>query len=218
MVDIENPMEYYEKVKKDRGLKTNSFNTLLKIKNEYLQKYRVSKFPVETFKPYSSVIFKRNAIQPTLLSHGRMWAFNYYPLGLSTLPNYDSSPLILTLSIINKESFLGINLHLLPPPLRIYAYYSLFPLLNNRNFDNENTRFRIIYEQLKRQERYVRLLPCIREYKSVRIRSDIHQINPKYWDSAIFNPTARFIKTNIVNVWANTTKQIRKMVSERETL
>ncbi len=213
-----NPMEHYEKLKKDKSLKSNSFNGLMLVKNEYLQKYRTKRFPVQTFKNYSSRVFKRNAVQPTLLSHGRMWAFNYYPLGLATLPNYDASPLILTLSIPNKESFLGINLHLLPPVMRIYAYYSLFPLLNNRNFNQENTRFRLIYEQLQKQERYVRLLPCIREYKSIRIRSDIHQIHPKYWDSALFNPTSRFIKTNIVNVWANTTQQIRKKISERETL
>ena len=106
----------------------------------------------------------------------------------------------------------------MPPVLRIYAYYSLFPLLNNRNFNQENTRFRLVYEQLMKQERYVRLLPCIREYKSIRIRSDIHQIHPKYWDAALFNPTSRFIKTNVVNVWANTVQQIRKKISERETL
>ena len=213
-----NPIEHYEKIKKDNNLQPNSFTGLQKIKNEYLQKYRTTRVPVRTFKDYSTRVFKRNAIQPTLLSHGRLWAFYYYPLGLSTLPNYDASPLILTLSIPNKESFLGINLHLLPPVLRIYAYYSLFPLLNNRNFNQENTRFRLVYEQLMKQERYVRLLPCIREYKSIRIRSDIHQIHPKYWDAALFNPTSRFIKTNVVNVWANTVQQIRKKISERETL
>ena len=211
-------MAYYEKFKNDNNLKTSSYNTLVSLKNEYLKNYRTKKFPVQSFKPYSSEVFKRNAVKPTFLSHGRLWAFNYYPLGLATLPNFDASPLILTLDVPDKESFLGINLHLLPPVLRIYAYYSLFPLLNNRNFSDKNTRFRLFYEQLMRQERYVRFLPCIREYKTIRIRSDIHQIDPKYWDAALFNPTARFFKTNIINVWAQTVQQIRKKISERETL
>tara|TARA_Y100001938_G_scaffold38557_1_gene53314 strand:+ start:1848 stop:2501 length:654 start_codon:yes stop_codon:yes gene_type:complete len=217
-MEIDNPIQVYEKLKTKRNLKTNSFSSLLALKNEYMRSYRTQKVPVHTYKEYSSRIFKRNAIQPTILSHGRMWAFNYYPMGLATLPYYDFSPLVLTLSIPNKESFLGLNLHLLPPGLRIQAYYSLFPLLNTRNFDQENTRFRLIYDQLIRQERFVRLLPCIREYKTIRIRSDIHQIDPKYWDSALFNPTARFIKTNVVTAWAKTTEQIRKKIAERETL
>ena len=212
------PMSDFEKLKKDKSLKTNSFNTLTEFKNLYLKKYRNKRAPVQTFAKYSSTIFKRNAIKPTFLSHGRMWAFNYYPMGIATLPNYDASPLVITLDIPNKDSFLGLNVHLLPPVLRIYAYYSLFPLLNNRNFEQPDTRFRLFYERLLSQERYIRLLPCIREYKSIRIRSDIHQIDPKYWDGALFNPTARFFKTNITSVWAQTTQQIRKMQSERETL
>ena len=214
-----NAMEYYEKFKQENKLKTNSYTTLVSLKNEYLKKYRTKRATVQSYKNYSSEIFKRNAVKPTFLSHGRLWSFNYYLIGISTLPNFDASPLILTLDVPNKESFMGINLHLLPPTLRIYAFYSLFPLLNNRNFKDKNTRFRLFYEQLRGQERYVRFLPCIREYKTIRIRSDIHQIDPKYWDAALFNPTSRFFRTNIVKVWAQTVQEIRKKISERnETL
>ena len=212
------PMEHYEKIKEREKLKPNGYNTLVTLKNEYLKTYRTKRAPVQSYAKYSTDVFKRNAIRPVLLSHGRLWAFNYHPLGVSTLKNFDASPLILTLDIPNKDSFLGINLHLLPPVQRIYAFYSLFPLLTNRNFDSENTRFRLIYEQLSKQNRYIRILPCIREYKSVRIRSDIHQIHPKYWDSALFSPTSRFIRTNVVNVWAQTVQQIREKLSSQETL
>ena len=62
-----NPIEHYEKIKKDNNLQPNSFTGLQKIKNEYLQKYRTTRVPVQTFKDYSTRVFKRNAIQPTLL-------------------------------------------------------------------------------------------------------------------------------------------------------
>jgi len=71
----------------------------------------------------------------------------YSPKFKSTLPYYDTFPLVLPLEMYS-DGFLGINFHYLPIPLRMKLLDKLVDYSNNTAFD-ESTRLIVDYSKLK---------------------------------------------------------------------
>jgi hypothetical protein len=97
------------------------------------------------------------------------------------------------------DGFLGLNLHYLPPKYRALFLDKLMGLAVV-NADNEPKRLQITYEILAATQRYKEFRPCIKHYLNTQIKSKILTVQPGEWETALFLPTANFMKAPISQV------------------
>jgi hypothetical protein len=145
---------------------------------------------------------------------GRMYLFQYDPKGKKTLPYYDRFPLIFPIAstrtsgfAVNSGSFLGINLHYLPLPLRARLMDALYSTASNQQLD-ENTRLAISYNILNQAARYRFFRPCIKRYLVSHVRSKFFYIEPTEWEMALFLPIDRFVGANKTRIYADSRSRI----------
>lgn len=132
-------------------------------------------------------------------SVGRMYLFNYDPKLKKELPYYDTYPLIFPISK-DKDSFLGLNMHYLPPRMRAQLMDALYEVVNNDKY-NSTTKLQLSYGLLKSASKYRFFKPCVKKYLNSHVRSQFMMVPAKHWDSALFMPLARFEKASTSRVW-----------------
>ncbi len=129
---------------------------------------------------------------------GRMFMFLYDPKFKDELPYYDRFPLIFVVNG-DKNGFLGINLHYLPPVIRAKLMDALYSTINNKMFD-QTTRLRLSYEILQKSTRMRWFKPCVKRYLYSHVRSNIVQVDAEDWDYVALLPLERFAKAKKENV------------------
>lgn len=141
--------------------------------------------------------------------------FFYDPLTKDKLPYWDSFPLVFPIDFWTSKSsgnsgFIGVNLHYLPPDLRVKLYDALVKVKNNKAL-TETTRIKMSYQILKKNsETNPLFLPCIKKYIWGHVRSRFYNITPNEWNLTILLPLARFNRQSPVRVWADSRKRIKK--------
>lgn len=138
---------------------------------------------------------------------GGLYHFFYDPLTKNKLPYYDTFPLIIPLRI-DKDGFLALNLHYLPPMYRATFLDKLMPLAL-KNEKNDPTRLRVTYDILKITQSVKEFKPCLKKYLESQIRSRIVPVEPNEWEVALFLPTAIFKGATEKKVYAESLKEIR---------
>lgn len=145
---------------------------------------------------------------------GRMYLFNYDPKNKQKLPYYDRFPLVFPISstrtsglAVSGGSFLGINLHYLPPPLRARLMDALYDTATTKNID-ENTRLRISYNILQQASRYRFFKPCIKRYLISQVQTKFFYVEPSEWEMALFLPLDRFVGANKTRIYADSRNRI----------
>jgi len=145
---------------------------------------------------------------------GRMYLFQYDPKGKKTLPYYDRYPLIFPIGSTASQgqamragSFMGLNLHYLPPVLRARLMDSLYETANNDKMD-DSTRLRISYNILNQVSRYRFFRPCLKRYLISHVRTKFFYIEPNEWDMALFLPIDRFVGSNINAIYRDSRNRI----------
>jgi len=157
---------------------------------------------------------------------GRMFAFIYRPLGMTTLSYYDVTPLIITLPVERtpqelaqmepgNETILGMNLHYIEPDLRAELIDTMLRLSTRRFGERPPPKgvgfFHQTYEMMK-SIRYVYGLPCIRSYRLDRIIGKPILIPSNEWGNAVSLPFENFAKANSNRVWAESRVKIREFI------
>lgn len=198
-----------------RTRQKNTPTSTQKLFQESARLFGTKRYGVEIFNDYSLKIRNRNQFKPRVITEvGKLYTFRYRPMGAASLPYFDMNPLIFLLDVPSKKEIVGMNFHYLSPSHRLMAYYSMFPLLTDKTL-GENARFRIDYELIKSQRKFVRQMTCIRTYKTEKIRSMVYEIDPKYWESSIVMPTQRFIKRRENVVYTEVNRRIRKILGDQ---
>ena len=140
---------------------------------------------------------------------GQMFMFNYQPVTKIKLKYYDTFPVIFILKL-ERDGFLGINLHYLPPQLREKVFINLLTFTSG-GLETDNTRLILIYEKLMARPKFRHYIkPCIKKYLYKRIDSYMLRIPPEDWYIATFLPVSRFKKKHRQLVWTETRQQILK--------
>ena len=129
-----------------------------------------------------------------LQSIGKMYMFVYDPKTKDILPYYDTFPLVFPIEFYG-DSFLGINMHYLPPALRAKLMDALYLTINNNKYD-KTTLLKISYNILNGASRYRYFKPCVKKYLMTHVGSPFIYIAPDEWDYALMLPTERFQKAN----------------------
>jgi hypothetical protein len=140
------------------------------------------------------------------MEYGYMYAFAYDPKMKKTLPYYDTFPLIFPVEF-QKDGFLGINFHYLPPTLRARLMDALYSNLTNKKFDS-TTRMRVSYSILQSAAKYRFFKPTLKKYLRSHVRSSFLEIHVNEWDIALFLPTESFRKADSQKVWSDSRKKI----------
>jgi hypothetical protein len=138
---------------------------------------------------------------------GGLYHFFYDPLTKNKLPYYDTFPLIIPLRI-DKDGFLALNLHYLPPMYRATFLDKLMPLAL-KNAREDPVRLRVTYDILKITQSVKEFKPCLKKYLESQIRSRIVPVEPNEWEVALFLPTAIFKGATEKKVYAESLKEIR---------
>ena len=146
---------------------------------------------------------------------GRMYLFNYDPKGKKTLPYYDRYPLVIPIGsggkntgqAANGGSFLGLNLHYLPLPLRAKLMDALYSVSSSKTID-EKTKLNISYNILNQAARYRFFKPCIKRYLISHVQSRFFYIEPTEWDMALFLPLDRFAGASKTAVYKDSRNRI----------
>lgn len=145
---------------------------------------------------------------------GRMYLFQYDPKGKKTLPYYDRFPLIFPIAstrtggfAASGGSFLGINLHYLPLPLRARLMDALYAAASTKQLD-ETTRLKISYNILQQASKYRFFKPCIKRYLISHVKSRFFYIEPTEWEMALFLPIDRFVGANKSRIYRDSRDRI----------
>lgn len=139
-------------------------------------------------------------------SIGKMYMFFYDPKLKQQLPYYDRFPLVFPIEFYD-DSFLGINLHYLPPMLRARLMDSLYSTINNFKF-NKTTKLQITYKTLKGAARFKLFQPCIKKYLFSHVKSPFIYVSPDEWDFALMLPSDRFVKAGKNAVWEDSRRMV----------
>jgi hypothetical protein len=122
-------------------------------------------------------------------SIGKMYMF-VYDAKTKNLPYFDAFPLIFPIEFYG-DSFLGINLHYLPPRTRALLMDALYNTINNKKYDN-TTIMKISYQILNRAGRFKWFKPCVKKYLFSQVGSPFIYVSPDEWDFALMLPTENF--------------------------
>lgn len=124
-------------------------------------------------------------------SIGKMYFFNYDPKLKEVLPYYDQYPLVFPIEYY-KDSFLGINLHYLPPMLRAQLMDALTSVINNKKYD-KTTQLTISYRILSGAAKFKYFKPCLKKYLFSHVKSPFIYISPVEWNFALMLPVESFV-------------------------
>lgn len=135
---------------------------------------------------------------------GSMFLFQYDAKHKETLPYWDKFPLVFPFSYEN-DGFYGINLHYLPPAMRL----SLMSALMDRTSNNRHQDLKISYKILQSYSTLSYFKPCVKRYLYSHVKSPFLYISPDEWPIAIFLPLQRFQKASDGKVYADSRKMLR---------
>lgn len=125
--------------------------------------------------------------------------FFYDPKTKDDLPHYDTFPLVLPFSTTDT-GFTGLNLHYLPPKVRMVLLDKLLDYANDQNM-GPRTRIQASWSLLKNASAFPEVQPCVKQYLFSHVKSNFIVIPPLEWPYAIWLPLEMFKKSTNEAVW-----------------
>lgn len=127
---------------------------------------------------------------------GQIFLYQYDPKWKEELPYYDTMPLIIALTV-EKDRFWGINVHYLPPKVRMLIFSSLMGTLNNAVYSN-NMKLKINWKKALKFAtgigKHAQLKHAVKQYLFGHVKSPFLRIDSTNWEMALFLPLSRFKK------------------------
>ena len=138
---------------------------------------------------------------------GDMHLFIYDPKLRDSLPYFDQFPLVITFRSI-PGGFVGLNMHYLPPMLRMKLLTKMMEYTNNRNL-TETTRFKLKWTLLDNASRFPGARVAVKHYLNSHVQSRVLKINPADWKKAIMLPIDNFEKASRDKVFRDSIRKMR---------
>jgi len=130
---------------------------------------------------------------------GKMYLFMYSPKMFKTLPYYDEFPLVMPFNAI-KGGFAGLNLHYVPPLLRMKLLDSMLKLSDTPTL-TKTTKLRMSWDIVGNFSRFPETRACVKRYLLPHVQSRFLEINPQDWKAAILLPVESFQNETKSNVY-----------------
>ena len=125
---------------------------------------------------------------------GRLFLFKYDARFKDTLPVWDANPLVFFFNTFvgdgsygesGVQYLLGINVHYLRPADRLFLFTNLIKF-NNDTALREKSKLRLSWQVLQAFAASDQARHAVKMYRADHIRSELHEINPRYWEIVIF--------------------------------
>ena len=140
-------------------------------------------------KTSATQLFRQGTLN-TRPSIGRLNLFGYDPKLKRTLPYYDVFPLTVVLKRY-APGFLGFNMHYIAPRYRVQLMTYLYEVQED---SQEDTYFRVRWQDVKSVSRLRWAKPCLKQYYYSHINSRIVEVKPEHMDFVTLLPSQRFRK------------------------
>lgn len=137
---------------------------------------------------------------------GGMFMFFYDPKTKDQLPYYDAFPLVIVVGPA-EGGFYGINLHYLPPRLRLQFFSHLMDIQSSKLTDD--SKFALTYRTLKKSSKLRYFKPCFKHYLNSHVKSRFAEVPAPEWEIATFLPTADFRKASSQKVFNDSRNMIQ---------
>lgn len=137
--------------------------------------------------------------------YGKMYMFMYNnPKHKDKLPYYDALPLVFFFNIGKNDHGLwyGINLHYLPPVLRLKLFEDLLRIRTKGRMSAQ-TKVKLTWQRLQSLTQHPLVKPTVHAYIPSRIGAGLAEIDPRVWEIVISLPTEKFRKASRKAVWAD---------------
>jgi hypothetical protein len=121
---------------------------------------------------------------------GYIYFFNYLPPNAKELPFYDRFPLVLSLGFEGSK-LIGVNLHYLPPRIRLYVVYKIMKSLSTNTKEGVRIKINSILSS-RVIRKYIMILG--EQYDMRGIRSKIKLVAPEEFVVMSFLPMQKFAK------------------------
>jgi hypothetical protein len=135
---------------------------------------------------------------------GGLYHFNYNPKHKATLPIYDTFPLVFPFSVGKTKAgdsyFMGINMHYLPPKIRVAVFTSMLKLKTGSGY-KPNTRLALNYSKLSSMANSKYVKNAVKMYLVDHMESKFIKVEPNNWEIVISLPTERFKKGGNKTAW-----------------
>lgn len=159
-------------------------------------------------------MFKQNKDnrQKNTIQIGKLYFFKYDALHKDTLPYWDMYPLVFFFGGYKKDGksyLLGLNLHYLPPKLRLVLFTELLKLKNEKRF-RKQTRLKLTWELLSNFSKAGLVKPCVKLYLSKHVRSEFVEVPADEWEVVIPLQLSRFQKQSRQQVWKDSIKKSKR--------
>lgn len=142
---------------------------------------------------------------------GDMLMFVYDAKHKATLPYYDKFPLVFMFNDA-KGGWRGLNMHYLPPALRVILFTELLKLRNEKRY-RKSTRLKMTWDLLNSFAGHPYVQPCVKHYLASHVRSKFVVVDPQVWEIVLSLPLERFTVDN-AKVWADSQKKIQKRLGK----
>lgn len=150
-------------------------------------------------------LFKDKDMVVDAIRPGDMYFAVYDPIWKEKLPVYDTFPLILPWDVFKHTNgytyVMAINLHYLPPRLRLEAYRALLTVRSQKRY-RKGVKFKISWQILQALSKSKLFEHSVKMYRIDHFKSKFVKIPPKSWEMAIFLPTAQFKKGGKSTAWS----------------
>jgi hypothetical protein len=137
---------------------------------------------------------------------GGMFMFFYDPKTKDQLPYYDTFPLVIVVKPA-PGGFYGLNLHYLPPKLRLQFFSNLMDIQGSKL--TEDAKFAVTYRMLQKSSKLRYFKPCFKHYLNSHVKSRFAEVPAPEWEIATFLPTADFRKASSQKVFNDSRNMIR---------
>lgn len=137
--------------------------------------------------------------------YGKLYMFRYAdPKHKKTLPYYDALPLVFFFNIGKNDHglYYGINLHYLPPKLRMVLFEQLLKIRTRGKY-TDKTKIKLTWDVLRAAAEHPLFAPCVHAYYPNRVGAKFVEVDARLWEVVIPLPTEQFRKANKRTVWSN---------------
>ena len=143
----------------------------------------------------TSTMFRDRKLWTNKIKIGKMYFFEYDALHKDTLPLWDRYPICIPFNSYKKNGvsyMTAINLHYLPPAIRLKVMIELLKLRNEKRY-RESTRLQLTWKVLERLAGGVLGEQCVHSYRYDQMVSTFIEIPSQSWSIAVFLPLQRWV-------------------------
>lgn len=164
------------------------------------------------FQQFKEGFRKRVEKDPGII--GRLILFKYDAKLKDELPVWDSFPLVFFFNTFigdgkygekGVQYIMGLNLHYLPPALRLVLFTNLIKF-NTDTALREKAKLKLSWKVLKAFSANKLAKHAVKMYRADHIRSELIEINPRYWEIVIFLQIQKWEKGSNNLAWKGSKK------------